>query len=76
MIGKVDNTAHDRCFDRILVNSNGDQNREMALHSVSPQERLPSLPENVTEHIVGVALLLGINLSQQTTYSVRVYSLT
>lgn len=76
MIGKVDNTAHDRCFHRTLVNSKGDQNKEMAPHTVSPQERLSSLPENATEHVVGVALLLGMNLNQRTAYSVRAYSLT
>lgn len=76
LIGKVDNTAHDRCFHRTLVNSKGDRNKEMAPHTVSPQERLSSLPENATEHVVGVALLLGMNLNQRTAYSVRAYSLT
>lgn len=44
--------------------------------TVFPQERLSSLPENATEHVVGVALLLGMNLNQRTAYSVRAYSLT
>lgn len=71
MIDKVDNAAHSRCFNRILVNNTGNQSKETGTTLNPPSgEHFQRIS---IEHIVDVALFLEINLNQQIIYNLTWY---